>query len=90
VFILRNEPAAIASSVLSRSDLVGAQRMVYVLDLTQPNGLFSARDFVIRDGDTLYVTEAPSVQWDRTIAALTGSLGAATALDALATSLTGG
>jgi polysaccharide export outer membrane protein len=90
VFVLRNEPAAIAGSVLSRSDLTGAQRMVYVLDLTQPNGLFSARDFVIRDGDTLYVTEAPSVQWDRTIAALTGSLGAATAIEGLTTALTGG
>ncbi len=90
VFILRNEPAAIAGSVLSRDDLIGAQRMVYVLDLTSPNGLFMARDFVIRDGDTMYVTEAPSVQWDRTIAALTGSLGAATALDGLATALTGG
>lgn len=90
VFVLRNEPAAIAGSVLSRNDLTGAQRMVYVLDLTQPNGLFSARDFVIRDGDTLYVTEAPSVQWDRTIAALTGSLGAATAIEGLTTALTGG
>ena len=90
VFVLRNEPSEIASSVLARDDLIGAQRMVYVLDLTGPNGLFQARDFLIRDGDTLYVTEAPSVQWDRTIAALTGSLGAATSLDALATALGGG
>jgi len=90
VFILRNEPAAIASSVLARGDLVGAQRMVYVLDLTEPNGMFLARDFVIRDSDTLYVTEAPYVQWDRTIAALTGSLTSATALQDLTTSLTGG
>lgn len=90
VFILRNEPAAIAGSVLARDDLIGAQRMVYVLDLTSPNGLFMARDFVIRDGDTMYVTEAPSVQWDRTIAALTGSLGAATAIEGLTTALTGG
>lgn len=90
VFILRNEPAEIASAVLARDDLLGAQRMVYVLDLTAPNGMFAARDFVIRDGDTLYVTEAPYLQWDRTIAALTGSLGSATALSDLATTLTGG
>ncbi|MDP7151681.1 MAG: polysaccharide biosynthesis/export family protein [Paracoccaceae bacterium] len=90
VFILRNEPAEIASAVLARDDLLGAQRMVYVLDLTAPNGMFQARDFVIRDGDTLYVTEAPYLQWDRTIAALTGSLGSATALSDLATALTGG
>ncbi len=42
VFVLRNEPASIANSVLGRNDLEGAQRMVYVLDLTQPNGLFLA------------------------------------------------
>ena len=85
VFVLRNEPAEIANAVLGRNDLMGAQRMVYVLDLTEPNGMFMARDFVIRDGDTLYVTEAPFTQWDRTIAALTGSLGAVTGLAATAT-----
>lgn len=84
VFILRNEPAAIANSVLGRSDLEGAQRMVYVLDLTKPNGLFMARDFSVRDGDTLYVTEAPFTQWDKTISSLTGSLTTASSLSALA------
>ena len=74
VFVLRNEPAEIANQVLGRGDLVGAQRMVYVLDLTQPNGMFHARDFAIRDGDTLYVTEAPFTQWDKAISALTGTL----------------
>lgn len=77
VFILRNEPADIANAVLGRNDLQGEQRMVYVLDLTQPNALFMARDFSVRDGDTLYVTEAPFTQWSKTISALTGSLGAA-------------
>jgi len=70
VFILRNEPAEIANQVLGRTDLVGAQRMVYVLDLTRPNGMFMARDFAVRDEDTLYVTEAPFTQWSRTISAL--------------------
>ncbi|MGR3760160.1 polysaccharide biosynthesis/export family protein [Roseobacteraceae bacterium NS-SX3] len=70
VFVLRNEPAEIANQVLGRSDLIGAQRMVYVLNLTEPNGLFIARDFVIRDGDTLYVTEAPYAQWTKTISLL--------------------
>jgi polysaccharide export outer membrane protein len=86
VFILRNEPADIANAVLGRDDLQGEQRMVYVLDLTQPNALFMARDFSVRDGDTLYVTEAPLTQWSRAIAALTGSL---TALDTLTTAPSG-
>lgn len=74
VFVLRNEPAEIANQVMGRSDLVGEQRMVYVLDLTKPNGMFMARDFAVRDGDTIYVTEAPFTQWDKTISALFGSL----------------
>ena len=77
VFILRNEPAEIANAVLGRSDLVGDQRMAYVLDLTQPTGMFEARDFLIRDGDTVYVTEAPYVQWQKSLSAITGTAGAA-------------
>ena len=74
VFVFRNEPEEVAEEVLGRDDLVGAQRMIYVMDLTEPNGMFVARDFVIRDGDTLYVTEAPITGWNKTISAVFGSL----------------
>ncbi len=77
VFVFRNEPAEIANQLVGQTDLVGMQRVIYVLDLTEPNGMFMARDFAIRDGDTLYVTEAPMVQFNKTIAAFTGSLTAA-------------
>ena len=90
VFVFRNEPAEIANHVLARDDLQGAQRMVYVLDLTQPNGMFLARDFSIRDDDTLYVTEAPFTQWNKTISAVTGTLGAVGSVSSGATALTGG
>ena len=76
VFVFRNEPAEVAAQVLGRNDLEGAQRMVYVMDLTKPNGMFMARDFVIRDGDTLYVTEAPFTQWSKVISSITGTAGA--------------
>ncbi|WP_425099718.1 polysaccharide biosynthesis/export family protein [Tropicibacter sp. S64] len=89
VFIFRNEPAEIANTVLGRTDLIGAQRMVYVLDLTQPNGMFMARDFVVRDQDTLYVTEAPFTQWNKTIAALTGTLGAVSTITTAAETIGG-
>ena len=69
---------------MGRDDLIGAQRMVYLLDLTEPNGMFEARDFVVRDGDTLYVTEAPFTQWNKTISALTGSAQSVNALNTLA------
>ncbi len=84
VFVFRNEPEEIANAVLGRDDLQGAQRMVYVLDLTEPNGMFQARDFVVRDGDTVYVTEAPFVQWSKTLSAITGSLSSANSLNTLA------
>ncbi len=83
VFVFRNEPEEIARQVLGRTDLIGAQRMVYVLDLTQPNGLFLARDFAVRDEDTVYVTEAPFVQWSKTLAAVTGSLSSASSVSNL-------
>ncbi|MEM7722747.1 MAG: polysaccharide biosynthesis/export family protein [Pseudomonadota bacterium] len=74
VFVLRNEPEPIAQAVLGRTDLIGAQRMIYVLDLTAPTGMFEARDFAVRDGDTVYVTQAPLTQFNNAIQALTGSL----------------
>jgi polysaccharide export outer membrane protein len=84
VFVLRNEPEEIARAVLGRDDLIGAQRMIYVLDLTAPTGMFEARDFVIRDQDTVYVTGAPITQWTNAIGSLTGTL---SALDTLTTPL---
>ncbi|MGH1329820.1 MAG: polysaccharide biosynthesis/export family protein [Paracoccaceae bacterium] len=84
VFVFRNESEAISNQVLGRSDLQGVQRMIYVLNLTEPNGVFLARDFVIRDGDTVYVTEAPFVQWSKTLNAITGSLGTVNTLNSLA------
>jgi len=80
VFVLRNEPEVVAEQVLGRNDLEGAQRLVYVLNLTEPNGMFMARDFVIRDGDTLYVTEAPFTQWTKVISAITGTAASADSL----------
>ncbi|RKF16546.1 polysaccharide export protein [Roseovarius spongiae] len=90
VFVLRNEPAEIANQVLGRDDLVGDQRMIYVLDLTKPNGMFMARDFSVRDQDTIYVTEAPFAQWSKVIGALTGTLGAVATVDSASTALGGG
>lgn len=84
VFVFRNEPEEIARQLVGRTDLVGTQRVVYVLDLTRPNGMFMARDFAIRDGDTVYVTEAPFTQFNKAIAAATGSLNSANAVQGLA------
>lgn len=89
VFVLRNEPAEIANQVLGRNDLQGAQRLIYVLDLTKPNGMFMARDFAIRDDDTIYVTEAPFTQWSKVIGAFTGTLGAVGSVSTASSTLSG-
>ncbi|MCX7643980.1 MAG: polysaccharide biosynthesis/export family protein [Rhodobacteraceae bacterium] len=84
IFVLREEPAEIANRVLGRTDLRGPQRMAYVIDLTKPSGIFIARDFMIRDEDTIYVTEAPFLQWQKIIGAITGAAGSANNLANLA------
>ena len=78
VFVFRNEPEEVAQQLMGRTDITGTQRVIYVLDLTRPNGMFMAREFAIRDQDTVYVTEAPYTQFNKAIAAATGSLSAAT------------
>ncbi|WP_424970979.1 polysaccharide biosynthesis/export family protein [Dinoroseobacter sp. S76] len=74
VFILRDEREEVARRVLGRPELQGDQRMVYVLDLTQPTGLFTAEDFFVKDSDTIYVTEAPIARWNKTVSLLLGSV----------------
>lgn len=73
VFVFRDDPAEVANRVLGRRDLVGEQRMVYVLNLTAPDGMFAAREFRIRDEDTIYSTEAPWGTWARIIAIATSA-----------------
>ncbi|NNE80399.1 MAG: polysaccharide export protein [Silicimonas sp.] len=83
VFVFRDEPAGIANKVLGRSDLHDTQRMVYVLDLTSPNGVFVARDFDIRNGDTVYVTEAPYTQFNKVLQAIVAPVGSAASIQSL-------
>nr|WP_119840703.1 polysaccharide biosynthesis/export family protein [Pseudooceanicola algae] len=82
IFILRKEDQAVAQAVLGQAT-TGEQNMVYVLNLTEPNGLFTARDFKMRDGDLVYVTEAPFTQWDKAISAIFGSLATAGSISSL-------
>ena len=83
IFVFRDEPAEVANKVLGRSDLVGPQRMIYLFDLTAPNGVFVARDFQIRSEDTVFVTEAPYTQFSRILQALITPLGTASSLQQL-------
>lgn len=64
VFVFRREDEAFANSLLKAPPPVplppGPGRpVVYRLDLTQPNSLFVAKAFPMRDGDAIFATNAP-------------------------------
>ncbi|MEM1298238.1 MAG: polysaccharide biosynthesis/export family protein [Pseudomonadota bacterium] len=71
VFLFREEPADIAKRLLADDSITESQRVAYIIDLTQPAGMFLARDFMMRDGDTIYVTTAPFVRWLKILQAVT-------------------
>lgn len=86
VFVFRDERPEIAAEILGGGEFVTDTRFVYVLDLTAPTGMFEARDFNIRDGDTIFVTESSSALWARQIASITGSVSAVGSIRSLASS----
>lgn len=70
VFVLRNEKPSIASHFYNVPDYVNSKRVMYVFNLVQPNGIFLADEFLIRDDDIVYVTEAPYSQYTKLIRTL--------------------
>lgn len=84
VFVFRDEDPKVVNAILGRNDLTTPQHVAYVLNLTEPNGMFIAREFQMRDGDTIYVTEAPYVQWTKILSVLTGSASSASSLSSMA------
>lgn len=73
IFVIRDEAPEIANIMLDRSDFTTEQRLIYVLNLAAPSGIFHARNFNIQDGDTIYVTEAPFSQFTKVLSAITGT-----------------
>ncbi len=67
VFVFREERPDVARRVAKAG---GATRVAYVIDMTQPGGMFTADSFQMRDGDVLYVTEAPAVLWMKILKAV--------------------
>ena len=82
IFVLRTEPAKIASAVLAEP-IGEPQRMAYVIDLTQPSGVFIAKDFQIGDGDTVYVTEAPYARFSKILSSLIAPINSAASVATL-------
>jgi polysaccharide export outer membrane protein len=66
IFLFRDEEPEVLRR-LGGVEGAGPQRVAYVIDLTEPLGVFAAREFIVRDEDTIYVTEAPVAAWSRVI-----------------------
>ncbi len=90
IFIFRRETAAVAARVLGKPQMPEGERFAYVIDLTQPNGIFLAREFLIRDGDTIFITEAPFVGWARVLEATSSTLNFGTTIVNAADVVSGG
>jgi len=83
IFVLRTEPARTAGAVLGRTDITAPTQILYLVDLTSPQGLFDAARFAIRDRDVVYVTEAPYVQWRKALEVITGNAAVAARIETL-------
>jgi polysaccharide export outer membrane protein len=81
IFIFRVEPAEIANAVLETDEFTTPQRVAYVIDLTKEESIFTAQAFRIRNGDTVYVTEAPFVSWTRVLESVAGTIRTVDALN---------
>lgn len=82
VFLFRTEPPAVAAKLFPGQP-PAPRRVAYVLDLTQPGGMFLAAEFIMRDQDMLYVTSAPFTQWRKVVSSIAPVLGLAGATRAL-------
>ena len=59
-------------------------RIAYVIDLTRPGGMFAAEAFRMRNGDVIYVTDAPAARWLKILNALAPAVNFASSATALA------
>lgn len=73
VFVFRlNEP---------RARLAGGSKwergsVVFRLDMAQPDAVFAAQRFLVRPGDTVYITNAPVYEWSKLIRPIVQGIGA--------------
>ena len=70
VFVFREEPSEIARQLFPGREIDGPVRVAYIVDLTKPAGMFIARDFKMRDRDTIYVTDASYIRWQKIMQAI--------------------
>ena len=84
VFVFRlNEP---------RARHAGGERWergsaVFQLNMAQPDAIFAAQRFLVRPGDTIYITNAPTYEWSKLIRPLIQSISLTGSADRVVTGL---
>ncbi|MEM7546891.1 MAG: polysaccharide biosynthesis/export family protein [Pseudomonadota bacterium] len=87
IFIFRVEPPEIAVQVSERATVDQRRNIAYLIDLTEGRGMFIADNMMMRDGDILYVTDAPFTRFQRvagSVASLVGFAGSAASTASIA------
>lgn len=73
VFVFRTVSAEEANRLFAAPGRYNSpQRFAFVVNMLEADGLFTAEDFQIRAKDTIYITEAPLVTWNRVISSVAG------------------
>lgn len=87
VFIFRVEPPEIAVQVSEKAPVDQTRNIAYLIDLTEGKGMFLADQMLMRDGDVLYVTDAPFTRFAKvagSVASLVGFTGGAASVARIA------
>jgi polysaccharide export outer membrane protein len=79
VFVFRREDPAVADRLLPGARPEGlpdgpGRPIIYRLDLTEPESLFVARSFEMRDGDAIFATNAPLTEFRKLVSLFQTSL----------------
>ncbi|WP_316014721.1 polysaccharide biosynthesis/export family protein [Roseobacter sp. HKCCA0434] len=89
VFVLREERPDIYQRVTGQF-APAPVRIGYVMDLTKPAAFFIASNFDVRDGDIIFVSEAPYVQFLKIIGSIAPPINSINSTLSLATNPLGG
>src|SRR5262249_9277342 len=73
VFVLRREPAGFVHGLHPSSKLASIEQsvpVIYRIDFSQPSGYVYAQSFKMREGDLVYVSNAPGAEVQKALAIL--------------------
>lgn len=75
IFIFRKEPPEIATQISENATMEQPRNIAYLIDLTQGPGVFLADQMLMRDGDVLYVTDAPFTRFQKIAGSVASIIG---------------